>query len=312
MDWINYHHLLYFWTVAKMGGITEASRELRLAQPTVSTQLRSLEDSLGEKLFSKVGRRLQLTEFGRLVYGYADEIFSLGRELTDVLHGRPRGRAARLVVGISDMMPKLVAFRILEPALRSSTPVHLVCHEDQPEKLLLSLATHELDLVLTDAPAHPSIRVRVFNHLLGSSELALFAAPPLAARYRKNFPAGLDGAPFLMPLKGSASRRTLEQWFDLHNIRPAVIGEFQDRALLNVFGQAGIGIFASPAVVEREIRRYYRVTLVGRLQPATEEFYAISAERKIRHPAVASISESARQNLFVEDRPAGERVRRSE
>jgi LysR family transcriptional regulator, transcriptional activator of nhaA len=299
MDWLNYHHLLYFWMVAKTGSITRAGEDLRLAQPTISAQLRALEESLGEKLFTRAGRRLQLTEVGQIVYGYADEIFSLGRELTDVLKGKPRGRPARLVVGISDLMPKLVAYRILQPALALATPVHFVCYEDQSERLLLSLAAHELDLVLTDAPAHAAVRVRVFSHLLGSSDIALFAAPALAARYRKDFPARLDGAPFLMPIKNSASRRTLDQWFDSRGIRPLVVGEFQDRALLNAFGQAGVGIFASPAVVEDQVRKYYRVALVGRLDSAKEDFYAISAERKIKHPAVAAISESARQGLFT-------------
>ena len=196
-------------------------------------------------------------------------------------------------------MPKLVAYRILEPALRLGSAVHFVCHEDQPEKLLLNLAAHELDLVLTDAPAHSAIQVRVFSHLLGSSDMALFAAPSLAARYRKDFPARLDGAPFLMPMQDSVARRTLDQWFSKHGIRPLIVGEFQDRALLNVFGQAGVGIFASPAVVEDEVRKYSRAALVGRLESATEDFYAISAERKIKHPAVAAISESAREALFA-------------
>lgn len=285
--------------VAKTGSITRACEELRLAQPTISAQLRALEESLGEKLFSKSGRRLQLTEIGQVVYEYADDIFSLGRELSDVLKGRPRGRPARLLVGISDMMPKLVAYRILQPALQLGTPFHLVCHEDHSEKLLLSLAAHELDLVLTDAPAPPSVRVRVFSHLLGSSGIALFATPSLAAQYRKDFPARLEGAPFLMPMQDSASRQSLDQWFDAKGIRPLVVGEFQDRALLNVFGQAGVGIFASPIAVEQEVRKYYRVSMVGRLDSAKEEFYAISAERKIKHPAVAAISDSARHNLFT-------------
>jgi LysR family transcriptional regulator, transcriptional activator of nhaA len=299
MDWLNYHHLFYFWMVAKTGSIARACQELRLAQPTISAQLRALEESLGEKLFSKAGRRLQLTEVGQLVYGYADEIFSLGRELTDVLKGRPGSRSPRLIVGISDMMPKLVAYRILQPALTLDKPVHFVCYEDHPEKLLLSLAAHELDLVLTDSPAYSSIRMPVFSHLLGSSDIALFAAPALAAQYRKDFPKRLDGAPFLMPMQNSAPRRALNQWFDSHGIRPRVIGEFQDRALLNVFGQAGVGIFASPAAVEDEVRKYYRVALVGRLASVQEDFYAISAERKIKHPAIVAISESARQTLFT-------------
>ena len=299
MDWLNYHHLLYFWMVAKTGSITRAGQELRLAQPTISAQIRALEETLGEKLFVKTGRRLQVTEVGQLVFGYADEIFSLGRELMDVLKGTPRGRAARLVVGISDMMPKLVAYRILQPALTLPTPVHLVCHEDHPEKLLLSLAAHEFDLVLTDSPAPSAVRVRVFSHLLGSSGIALFAAPALAAQYRKDFPNRLDGAPFLMPMRDSASRQTLDHWLDTHKIRPLIVGEFQDRALLNVFGQAGTGIFASPVAVEDEVRKYFRVALVGRLDSAKEDFYAVSAERRIKHPAIAAISESARQSLFA-------------
>lgn len=299
MEWLNYHHLLYFWTVAKTGSITKAAAELRLAQPTISGQLRALEESLGEKLFQKAGRRLELTEMGRIVYGYADEIFSLGRELTDVLKGRPIGRPARLVVGISDVMPKLAVYRILEPALKMSGPTHFVCYEDQPDKLLLRLAAHELDLVLTDTPAQPSVRVRVFSHWLGSSELALFATPALAARYRKDFPARLDGAPFLMPMRDTASRRMLDQWLESRSVRPVIVGEFQDRALMNVFGQAGTGIFASPSVVEEQVRKYYRVSLIARLDSAKEDFYAISAERKIKHPAMAAISESARQSLLA-------------
>jgi LysR family transcriptional activator of nhaA len=299
MDWLNYHHLLYFWMVVKTGSITRAGEELRLAQPTISSQLRAFEENLGEKLFTRVGRRLQPTEIGQLVFAYADEIFSLGRELTDVLKGKPRGRPTRLLVGISDLMPKLVAYRILQPALTLPTAIQFVCYEDQPEQLLLRLAAHELDLVLTDAPAHSAVRVRVFSHLLGTSGIALFGSRELATRYRKDFPARLDGAPFLMPMQNSASRRILDQWFDAHSVLPQVIGEFQDRALLNVFGQAGIGLFASPTAVEDEVRKYYGVALVGRLSNAKEEFYAISAERKIKHPAIAAISESARHDLFT-------------
>lgn len=301
MDWLNYHHLFYFWTVAKKGSITEACKELRLAQPTISGQLRLLEEQLGEKLFTRVGRRLELTEVGRLVYRYADEIFSIGRELTDVLSGKPQSRPARLIVGISDLMPKLVAYQILQPALSLGSPIHLACYEDQPERLLLGLAAHELDLVLTDAPAYPSVQAPVFSHLLGSSSVALFAAPAVAAQYRKNFPDRLDGAPFLMPMQNSTSRRTLDRWFSERDIRPRVVGEFQDLALLNVFGQAGVGIFASPTAVENQVRKYHQVSLVGRLDTVKEEFYAISAERRIKHPAVAAISQSARQSLFTEE-----------
>jgi LysR family transcriptional activator of nhaA len=299
MEWLNYHHLLYFWTVARLGSIARACQELRLAQPTISGQLRALEDSLGEKLFARAGRRLVLTEVGQLVYRYADEIFGLGRELGDVLKGRPQGRPVRLLVGISDLIPKLIAYRILQPALALKGGVQLTCYEDKPDRLFLGLSAHELDLVLTDAPAQSVLRVRVFNHMLGSCGVALFAAPALAARYRKGFPRSLDGAPFLLPMANSSTRRALEQWFDLQGVRPVIVGEFQDTALLSVFGQAGAGIFAAPAAIETEVRRYYQVARIGLLDSVVEQYYAISAERKIKHPAVVAISETARQKLFA-------------
>ena len=250
MEWLNYHHLLYFWMVAREGSIARACKELNLAQPTISGQLRALEESLGEKLFSRVGRRLLLTETGQLVFQYAEEIFGLGRELNDVLKGRPRGRPIRLTAGISDLIPKLIAYRILQPALAMKEPVQLVCYEDQPEQLLLDLSAHKLDLVLSHTPAGSSVRVRVFNHRLGSCGVSLFATSALAARYRKAFPSRLDGAPFLLPMERSASRRGLEQWFSAEGIHPQIVGEFQDNALLGAFGQAGAGIFALPSAIE--------------------------------------------------------------
>jgi LysR family transcriptional activator of nhaA len=300
MEWLNYHHLLYFWTVARKGSIARACEELNLAQPTISGQLRALEETLGEKLFTRVGRRLVLTEVGQMVYGYAEEIFTLGRELTDVLKGRPRGRPMRLVVGISDVIPKLIAYRVLQPALRLADAVQLVCYEDKPDRLLLGLSAHELDLVLSDTPAQPAVRVRVFNHLLGTSGITVFATPAVAPQFRKNFPQSLDGAPFLFPTENTASRGVLEQWFDARGIRPRVVGVFQDTALLSVFGQAGAGIFAAPTAIENEVKKYYQVVPVGKLDSAVEEFYAISAERKIKHPAVAAISEAARLKLFAQ------------
>lgn len=298
MEWLNYHHLLYFWTVAKEGSIARACEDLRLAQPTISGQIRALEDSLGEKLFTRSGRRLVLTEAGRLVFQYADEIFGLGRELSNVLKGRPRGRPIRFVVGVSDLIPKLIAHRILQPAFALSDPIRLVCYEDEPEKLLERLSAHKLDLVLTHTPAHAAAGVRVFSHRLGSSGVSLFASSTIAARYRKNFPVHLEGAPFLLPMEGSPLRADLEHWFNVHNIHPHVIGEFQDNALLNVFGHSGMGVFAAPTAIEDEVKRYVRVVAIGKLDSITEEFYAVSAERKIKHPAVATITESARNELF--------------
>ncbi|MDX1978981.1 MAG: transcriptional activator NhaR [Bryobacteraceae bacterium] len=299
MEWLNYHHLQYFWTVAKEGSIARACEKLRLAQPTISGQLRVLEDTLGEKLFAKSGRGLVLTEVGQVVYRYADEIFGLGRELQDVLKGRPRGRPLRLIVGVSDMVPKLIAHRVLQPALSMAEPVQLICEEDSPERLMSELAEHRLDIVLSDIPVSSIIRVKAFNHLLGSCGVKLFGAHTLASRYRRDFPASLDGAPLLLPIEGSSMRRSLEQWLDSHQVRPRIVGEFKDSALMKAFGQAGAGMFAAPDAIEKEVCEHYRVEAVGTVDSVTERFYAISVERKLKHPAVVTISEAARGTLFA-------------
>lgn len=298
MQWINYHHLLYFWVVAKEGTIAAACKELNLAQPTISAQLRVLEESLGQKLFTRVGRNLALTETGRLVYRHADEIFSLGRDLMDTLKGRPTGRPLRLNVGVADVLPKLVAYRLLEPALQLPEPVQLVCHEGSPAELLTRLATYELDLVLSDSPIGPGVKVRAFSHLLGECGVSIFGTKELAAKYRRRFPKSLDGAPFIIPTANTALRRALERWFDSEDIRPSVSGEFEDSALLKVFGQAGVGLFSSPTVIEKEVQRQYSVKVVGRLESVRERFYAISVEKKVKHPAVLAIADEARQKLF--------------
>lgn len=298
VEWLNYHHLLYFWTVAREGSIARACAKLRLAQPTISGQLRLLEDTLGEKLFTRVGRGLVMTEVGQVVYRYAEEIFGLGRELQDVLKGRAGGRPLRLMAGVSDLVPKLIAYRILQPALSMPEPVRLVCHEDTPARLLAELAEHRLDVVLSDAPLTSMIRVKAFNHLLGSCGVTLFCAPSMAASYRRNFPACLDGAPFLLPGEGASLRYSLDQWFDSQKIRPKVVGEFKDSALLKTFGQAGAGIFPAPSAIEKEVREHYKAAVVGRPEGVVERFYAISVERRLKHPAVLTISEAARDQLF--------------
>ena len=299
MGWLNYHHLLYFWTVARTGSITKASAELRLAPPTISAQIHSLEDTLGEKLFSRSGRNLVLTEMGRMVFRYAEEIFSLGRELLDAVKDRPTGRPLRLVVGVADVLPKLIAFRLLEPALHLREPVRIICREDKPERLLAELAVHELDVVLSDAPIGSGVSVRAFSHLLGETAITFFGVPKLAARFRRRFPRSLDGAPLLLPSYDTAIRRDLDQWFDSQEIRPAVVGEFDDYALLRVFAEAGVGIFPAPSVVEQQIRRQYGLERIGRAQGVRARYYAISVERKLKHPAVAAICETARQKLFA-------------
>ncbi len=298
MDWLNYHHLLYFWTVAQEGSLTAGSKRLHLTPQTVSTQLRTLEEALGEELFDRSGRQLVLTEVGRVVYRYAQEIFALGRELTDTLQGRPEGRSLRLLVGVADVLPKLVAYRLIEPALHGDEDLRIVCVENTGEALLARLAIHELDVVLSDSPVPPNLSVRVFNHLLGECGVTILASAPLAAAFRKGFPHSLDGAPFLLPAEGTTLRNSLEHWFDNLGVRPIVVGEFEDSALLKVFGQAGAGVFAVPSVVEEDARRQYKVRKLGETVEIVERWYAISVERRIQHPAVVAICHAARSRLF--------------
>ncbi|MGE5307323.1 MAG: transcriptional activator NhaR [Alphaproteobacteria bacterium] len=299
MEWLNYHHLLYFWTVAKEGSIARASEKLRLTQATISAQISAFERTLGEKLFNRVGRRLVLTETGRVAFRYADEIFTLGREFMDTLKGRPTGQPLRFRVGIADVLPKLIAQRLLEPAFQIAQPLRVVCHEGKTDSLLAQLILHELDLVLTDSGVDSGIKVKAFNHLLGECGLSIFAAAKIAAQYRRHFPGSLDGAPFLLPTDNTAMRRSLNQWFDHEKIQPVIIGEFEDSALLKVFGQLGKGLFAAPSAIDSEVEEQYGVQLVGRLAHIRERFYAISVERKLKHPAVIAICESAKNQLFV-------------
>ena len=299
MDWLNYHHLLYFWVVAREGSIARACERLHLTQPTISSQLRKLEKSVGDKLFKRIGRNLVLTETGQLVLRYADEIFSLGRELTDVLQGRPTGSPLRFLVGIADVLPKLIAYRLLEPALYLPEPVQLICDEGKLDDLLMELAAHRLDIVLSDSPVRPTVHVRAYSHLLGECSVSVFGTAKLARKFRRGFPVSLNGAPFLLPLGSTALRRSLDHWFDSRNIRPHVAAEFEDSALVGVFGQAGIGVFVGPSAIEKEICRQYRVRPIGELPAVKEQYYAISVERKLKHPAVVVISETAREELFT-------------
>jgi len=294
MEWLNYHHLLYFWLAAKKGGVTEAAAELRLAQSTVSAQIRQLEHVLDERLFRRDGRRLVLTDVGRTVYRYAEEIFGLGRELLDVVKDRPTGRPLRFNVGIADQVPKLIAHRLLAPALGLEVPVRLVCHEGKTAQLLGELATHQLDVVLTDAPLGAGTSVRAFTHLLGETGVTIYGTAARVRDVRRRFPRSLAGVPLLLPTEGTTLRRTLDQWLSTHDIRPDVVGEFEDSALLKVFGQSGLGLFPGPTVLEKEIRRQYGVVVAGRVDDVRERFYAISVERRLKHPVVVAISEAAR------------------
>jgi LysR family transcriptional regulator, transcriptional activator of nhaA len=296
MEWLNYHHLLYFWTVARTGSISAASKELRLASPTISNQIRKLEDNLGEELLRRSGRKLVLTDMGRIAMRYAEEIFSLGQEFTSTMKERPTGRPVRFCVGIADVLPKMVAFRLIEPALHLRTPIHLICREDRPDHLLADLAVHDVDVVLSDAPASPSANIRAFNHLLGACGVT-FLAPKKFAFLKNGFPRSLDAAPFLLPLSNTALRRDLDEWFHSQNIRPTVMGEFADLALLRIFAEEAFGSFAVPTVMEEEILRagFHRI---GGTKAITVNFYAITVERQVRHPAVAAVCETARDGML--------------
>jgi LysR family transcriptional regulator, transcriptional activator of nhaA len=298
MKWLNYHHLLYFWTAARLGSITAACSELHLAQPTVSAQIHALEDSLGGRLFARSGRNLVLTDLGRTVYRYADEIFGLGRQLLDAVHGRGDAQALPLNVGVADVVPKAIAYLILSPALALPQQVRIVCREDKPDRLLAELAVQSLDLVLLDTPMPPTVRARAFSHVLGECGVTWFGAAALAAAYRDHFPSSLSDAPLLLPTDNTALRRSLDEWFERIGVRPRIVSEFEDSALLQAFGERGLGLFPAPNAIADEIRDKHRVEAVGVAQGVRERFYAISPERRLRHPAVVAISNAARNELF--------------
>lgn len=297
MNWLNYHHLLYFWTAAREGSITKACHVLHLTQPTVSGQIHELERSLKAKLFERSGRSIKLTESGQLVYRYADEIFALGSELQDAMAGRTTGMALRIVVGVADTLPKLLVQRLLTPALHLGQEVRVTCIDGDPDRLLMQLAAHELDIVLSDFPANPRVGLKTFNHLLGECGVTVFGTHKLARRYRQGFPKSLDGAPMLLPSGNTALRRALEQWFDELDIHPQVRAEFTDSALLKAFGGFGDGLFVAPTAVEDDVKRMYGVGVVGREESVRERVYAISVEKRLKNPAVVAISQAARRTL---------------
>jgi LysR family transcriptional activator of nhaA len=284
-------YIRYFLMFSKLG----------LAPSTISGQIRLFEQRLGHRLFTKSGRRLVLTESGRIVYRYAEEIFSLGREMQDTLHDRPVGRPLCVTIGVADVVPKLVAQRLLEPALQPLGQVRLVCREGKPDRLLADLALHELDMVLTDSPAGPGGRIRAFNHLLGSSGISFFGRRDWVAHAKGQFPSSLNEIPLLLPTGNTVLRRSLEQWFETVGVRPLVVGEFEDSALLSVFGQRGAGLFPAPTVIAQEVEQQYHVLRLGEVPDVHESFYAVTVERRIKHPAVVAICDEARRALFRAD-----------
>jgi LysR family transcriptional activator of nhaA len=298
MERINYQHLYYFWHVAKLGTISKACEALHLAQPTISGQLAVFEQSVGTQILRKEGRKLVLTDTGRTIFNYAEEIFTLGRELTQTLKGRDTGRGLRFNLGITDALPKLIAYRLLEPLLRQPETVQIHCYEDKTDRLLAEIALHSIDMVLADRPATPASGARVFNHFLGECGVGIFATPALAAQYRQNFPRCLNGAPFLLPTANTALRRSLNQWFDSQELSPSIQAEVENSALLKTFGAAGVGVFFSPLAVAKEIESQYGVQMIGPAEGVYERFYAITAQRKLQHPSVAAILANAQQRVF--------------
>jgi LysR family transcriptional activator of nhaA len=291
---LNYQHLLYFWAVVRTGSLTRASEELALSPPTISAQLRTLEERFGEKLLAKQGRTLVPTEIGRLVYNYADQIFGLGNDLVEALEHRPSTRPLRLVVGIDDVLPKEVAYRILKPTFALKRPVRLLCREGTLERLVADLAIHEIDVVLSDAPITPSLNVRAYSHSLGTCDAIWMATPALAKTLRPGFPKSLDGVPVLLPTDDTAIRRALDQWLEKQDVHPVLIGEFEDYAMLREFARAGHGFAPVPSILEGQFRREYGFARVGVATGIKAEFYAISVERKIKNPAVAAMADNAR------------------
>jgi LysR family transcriptional regulator, transcriptional activator of nhaA len=300
MEWLNFHHLLLFTTLVREGSLVAAGKALRLSHSTLSSQVHAFEEALGAKLLERQGRRLVPTDTGRVVVRYGEEIFGLGRELLDSVRGGI-GKTSRLHVGIVDVVPKLMVRRLLQPLLAMDPPIHIVCSEESQERLLAQLAIHEIDVVIADAPAESGGTVRAYNHLLGTCETSIFGAAKFDS-LRADFPKSLDGAPMLLPLEGSALRRALNVWFNANSIRPRIIGEFEDSALLKAIAQEGHGLFASPAAVEREIAKQYDVKPIGRVPEVREHFYAISSERRIKDPAIQAIFSAARADIFAAPR----------
>jgi len=294
---INFKHLHYFWVVAKQGGVMRASENLHITPQTISGQIRLLEDQLGHALFEKVGRNLELTNTGRRVLGYADDIFSLGYELEENVKNASKDRAQLLRVGVADVVPKSIAYRLLEPALHLKEPVRFMCKENSLESLLGDLALHKLDIVIADGPIPHRLGVKGYNHALGECGITFLAAPELAKTIGPDFPSNLTGKPFLMPSDLSLVQSQLLQWLDRYNIFPNIVGEFDDSALMKAFGQAGTGVFVVPSAIAKEVSSQYNVQVIGKTSEIKEQFYSITTERRLSNPALIAINETARDWL---------------
>ena len=299
MEFLNYHHLRYFWVVAREGGLTKAAAKLHVSQPTISAQIQALEGALGEKLFRRSGRNLRLTDVGQHVLSYAEEIFSIGQDLVSSVKQRPTSRPLRLHLGVADALPKLVTYRIIEPIFCLEHPVQVSCWETKLSDMLVELAAYRLDIVLADEPASSGVSARIFNHLLGECGVTFCAEATLARKLRRDFPKSLNGAPALLPMANTGLRRSIEKWFHANGIRPRLVGEFEDPALLHVFAFHGLGFIPVATLVAKEAATRFGFGVIGRTDACRQRFYAITPERKLTHPVVTAITSDARARLFA-------------
>jgi len=291
MEWLNYHHLLYFWVVSNEGSVSRAAEILHVTPATVSIQVRELENSLGVKLFRKSGRGLALTDTGEAVFQYAKDIFALGREMVDMIKGRPVGRPLLFRVGVVEVMPKLAAYKLIEPTFRLPDKMKLVCIEGSMAQLVADLGIHKLDVVLSDSPLDPNLKVRAFSHLLGESDIGFMGLPSLVEKYREGFPKSLNGAPFLLPTSNTNLRRSIDLWFMERQINPEIRGEFSDSAMMKIAGHSGTGLLLVPETIREDVSKMYGLHWLGRADGVKERYYALSVERKLKHPAVVAISQ---------------------
>ena len=306
---LNFKHLRYFWAVAKSGSIARASAQLHVTPQSISSQLAELEAALGVTLLRRAGRGLEVTDIGQRIVGYAEEIFGLEDELLAIVREQDRRTALPFRIGIADSVPKSLTYRVIEPALHIEQPVRLNCREGRLVALLADLAVHRLDMVIADRPMPADVKVRAFNHLLGASDLTIFGADALVRTLKGNFPSMLDGAPFLMPGEGVAIRPALQQWFESQRLHPRIVGEFDDSALLKSFGQGGAGLFPAPTATSAYVCEQYGVRAIGRIDSITEHLYAITTERRMRHPATLAVSRAAASDVFGGQRPDGSATR---
>ena len=293
-EFLNYHHLRYFWTVAKEGSLRHAAGKLHISQSSICTQIQQLETALGEDLFRPSGRSSVLTDFGQLIYGYADEIFTLGGEVLRAAKQAPTSRSLRLHAGIVDSFPKLMSFDILRPIFEHDPPIQLTCQEGKLADLVAQLGTHRLDVVLADEPASPGLSGKVFNHLVGSSDVTFFSMPILARTLKGRFPRNLHGAPALLPTQNCRLRRELEKWFRTVGIEPRVVAEFEDASLAKIVGTEGCGFVVVPTAVASEAIERYGFVSLGRTRAVETQFFAITVERRITHPAILAITNRER------------------